>query len=334
MLFQVFRAGAVAIAVSLAMSAAALSQDDDGGSLTLTFENDLFAVTDRNYSNGVKAGYTLPRNALPGFVQGALGRLNLIEDGRDWYATIELGQRIFTPTDITARIPDPTDHPYAGHAYLSYALTSVTATRLQSLRVEVGLTGAASLAEQTQKTVHSIVGADRPEGWGSQLPSAPTIGLNYDILEKHGQEFRIDGFAPFRAEVMPRATVALGTFDTYAGAGVGLRLGQGHADDFGPAPIRPGSAGADIFNPGNGFGWSVFAGIDGRLIGRAGALQGPLFNTGAAVTPNRFVADASIGVTLSYDGYELSYAHVIRTETFRNQQGTHQFGALNLRVKF
>lgn len=308
--------------------------EDDGGSLTLTFENDIFAVTDRNYSNGVKLSYTAPRNDVPGFIGRGIDRLGLLEDGRDWYSTYEFGQRIFTPTDIAARIPDPADHPYAGHAYLSYALSAVEPTRLQSLRLEIGLTGEASLAEQTQKLVHSIVGAQRPNGWGSQLRSAPTIGLSYEIVEKRGKEWDLGETGLLRAEVLPRATVALGTFDTYAGIGSGVRIGQNYGQDFGAAHIRPGTVGSDIFIPAEGFGWSLFAGIDARLVGRSGAIQGPIFAKDGAVTPNRLVADASFGLTLSYDGYELSYAHVIRSETFRNQDGTHQFGAVNLRIKF
>ncbi|MEM7546997.1 MAG: lipid A deacylase LpxR family protein [Pseudomonadota bacterium] len=306
----------------------------DGGALTLTFENDLFAVTDRNYSNGVKASYTAPANILPGFIDSGIDGLGLRRPGRDWYATYGIGQRIFTPTDITTATPDPTDHPYAGHAYLAFSLSSVTTTQLNTLRLEVGVTGEPSLAEETQKTVHSIVGADRPEGWGSQLPTAPTIGLTYEFVERRGQDFDLGEYGMVRLEVLPRATASLGTFDTYAGIGIGLRIGDGFANDFGAAHIRPGAIGSGVFIPQSGFGWSLFAGVDGRLIGRAGAIQGALFNGGGDVRPNRVVGDFSFGGTLSYDQFELTYAHVIRSETFRNQDGTHQFGAVNLRVLF
>lgn len=325
------------VAATLAISgacAAAADEDAINGVIGLTFENDIFAVTDRNYSNGVKATYTAPANDLPGFVDRGIDALGLRAEGRDWYATYGAGQRIFTPTDINTRTPDPADHPYAGHAYLSFALSSVTERRLDTLRVEVGVSGEPSLAEETQKTVHSIVGADRPNGWGSQLPSAPTIGLSYEVIAKYGAD--VTGFALFdlRAEVLPRASLTLGTFDMFAGAGVGMRVGGNFADDFGPAHIRPGAVGSGVFLPRPGFGWSLFAGLDARLVGRAGAIQGPLFNGGGDASPNRFVADVSFGGTISYDWAELSYAHVIRSETFDRQGGTHQFGAVNLRIRF
>lgn len=307
---------------------------DETGVLVLTFENDTFAVTDRNYSNGVKASFTTPANQLPVFVERGIDRLGLRSDGRDWYATYGVGQRIFTPTDITTPTPDPDDHPYAGHAYLSFALSSVTASRLDTVRLEIGVTGEPSLAEETQKTVHSIVGADRPNGWGSQLPSAPTVGLSYEVIGKYGADVTGFGLFDLRAEVLPRAAIALGTFDTFAGAGVGLRIGDNFADDFGSSHIRPGAIGSGVFRPRDGFGWSLFAGVDARLVGRAGALQGALFNGGGDVEPNRAVADVSFGATISYDWAELSYAHVIRSETFDGQGGTHQFGAVNLRVRF
>ena len=314
----------------------ALAQPSDAeiGVLALTFENDIFAVTDRNYSNGVKASFTTPANQLPGFVWRGVDGLGLSREGRDWHATYGVGQRIFTPTDITARPPDPDDHPYAGHAYLSFALSAATQTRLDAVRVEIGVTGEPSLAEETQKIVHSIAGADRPNGWGSQLPSAPTIGVSYEVVGRYGADVTGFGIYDLRAEVLPRGTLALGTFDTYAGAGVGLRIGTNFADDFGPAHIRPGAVGSGVFRPQRGFGWSLFAGLDTRLIARAGAVEGALFNGGGDVRANRAVADASFGATISYDWAELSYAHVIRSETFDAQDSTHQFGAVNLRVRF
>ncbi len=328
----------ISLGAAMMLSMAPLTSADEGeeinGALVLSFENDLFAVTDRNYSSGVKASYTAPANQLPGFVGRGIDHLGLRADGRDWYATYGIGQRIFTPTDIVARAPDPDDHPYAGHAYLSFALSSVTASRLDTLRVEIGVTGEASLAEQTQKIVHSIVGADRPSGWGSQLPTTPTIGIGYEYVGKYGADVTGFGLYELRAEVLPRATAALGTFDTYAGVGVGLRIGDNFADDFGPAHIRPGVVGSGVFRPQSGFGWSLFAGLDVRLIARAGAIEGALFNGGGDVRANRAVADVSFGGTISYDWAEISYAHVIRSETFNRQDGTHQFGAVNLRVRF
>lgn len=323
-----------AIVYVSAMPALAENADDINGTLVLTFENDLFAVTDRNYSSGVKASFTAPANQLPGFVDRGIDKLGLRRDGRDWYATYGVGQRIFTPTDINTRTPDPDDHPYAGHAYVSFAVSSVTPARLDTVRVEIGVTGDPSLAEETQKTVHSIVGADRPNGWGSQLPSAPTFGLSYEVVGKYGADVTGFGLFDLKAEVLPRAIISLGTFDTFAGVGMGLRIGDNFADDFGPAHIRPGVVGSGVFRPQMGFGWSLFAGVDARLVGRAGAIQGALFNSGGDVEPNRAVADVSFGGTISYDWAELSYAHVIRSETFNSQGGTHQFGAFNLRVRF
>lgn len=306
----------------------------ESGSLVLTFENDIFAVTDRNYSNGVKASYTTPRDVLPGFIYRGIDALSLKTEGRDWYATYGIGQRIFTPTDITIRVPDPTDHPYVGHAFLSFALSSVTGRRLDTLRLEVGITGEGALAEETQTIVHSLVGADSPRGWSAQLPSAPTIGLTYEIVQRHQRIFAPNDHNKLLGEVLLRATASLGTFDTYAGGGLGIRFGQNYPDDFGAAHIRPGAIGSGVHVPRSGFGWSVFAGVDARLIGHAGAINGALFNEGGSARANRATADLSFGATISYDRYELSYAHVIRSETFRGQDGTHQFGAVNLRVQF
>ncbi len=54
-----------------------------------------------------------------------------------------VGQNIYTPTDITAERPDPSDRPYGGWLYygLMFQRASACGRALHSYEADVGLTG-------------------------------------------------------------------------------------------------------------------------------------------------------------------------------------------------
>ena len=83
----------------------------------------------------------------------------------------------------------------------------------------------------------------------------------------------------FDTEVIPSIVAAAGDVETCAGGGTTLRLGQGLDADWGPTRIRPALAGSSFFQPRQGFGWSVFAGADGRVVGRDLLLDGNTFRS-------------------------------------------------------
>ena len=83
----------------------------------MVFENDKFAGTDRNYTNGVNIAYLSAPNAVPGPARW-LARTLLRADPQDTlYAGIGAGQSIFTPRDTQATNPLPDQHPYSGWLY-------------------------------------------------------------------------------------------------------------------------------------------------------------------------------------------------------------------------
>ena len=90
------------------------AQADAPSRLTLTWENDVFARTDRHYTNGLRVELTgrLDPRALPAWLRG---------DEAEW--GLAVGQRIYTPErlDEAALIAD--DRPYAGWSYLALSVT-------------------------------------------------------------------------------------------------------------------------------------------------------------------------------------------------------------------
>lgn len=81
----------------------------DKGLLTLQIENDVFAGVDEPYTNGTFLSYTLPMNALPGWARWTRRQLAGVIDAAAWQAGHGIGQRLFTPCDITDPNPPRDD---------------------------------------------------------------------------------------------------------------------------------------------------------------------------------------------------------------------------------
>lgn len=305
----------------------------EGGTYSFTFENDIFAGDDKNYTNGVRLDYVTPRNGLPFWARFARRNLGWLTDAEDWYATYALGQNMYTPSDISLDDPPADDRPYAGFFYGSVGIVADRRDRLDTLALDFGVVGPAARADQVQSIVHELIGAQDPKGWKHQLENEAAFRLLYE--RKYRYLSRLDlGILDLETDAAPHLGVALGNVDTSASAGVTVRIGDRLADNYGPPRVRPALAGPGFFDPTGGLGWYVFAGAEVRLIGRNIFVEGNTFGDGPGVEPKRLIADLHAGLALQYNRVELTYTHVLRSPEFRGQDGSTDFGSLNLRFRF
>lgn len=304
----------------------------EGGTLSVTFENDLFAGQDRNYTNGAQLSYVTGRNHLPWLGRVARRNLGWLTNADDWYASYAIGQNIYTPQDLSRVPPDPRDRPYAGFTYFSFGVIADRGDRLDTLAVEIGVVGPASQADDAQRIVHKLRGFHEPRGWDFQLKNEPGIRLLYERKYRFGTKFDL-GLFDLQADAAPQFNVALGNVETYASAGVTVRLGRHLQDSYGPPRVRPALAGPGFFG-GGGFNWYVFAGADGRLVARNIFLQGNTFRDSRSVDAFPFVGDFQAGLAVQFRNVQLAYTQVFRTPEFHGQDGFSDFGSLTLSVKF
>jgi hypothetical protein len=136
-----FRAIAVAAAMTLAIAARA---DEKPARLAaITLENDFFAGYDHHYTNGVQAAFVVSPSTV-----------------------FAIGQRIYTPTNTDARVPDPADRPYAGWLYAMTDTRLPTRGTIDHLTLSLGIVGPHALGEQAQNLVHRGPGRERGAGLG------------------------------------------------------------------------------------------------------------------------------------------------------------------------
>lgn len=310
----------------------------DDARLNVELENDFFTPqgSDRHYTNGVRlevlsrpiSGSEVPDwsktpyRAWPAFDLSATRRVGLA-----------LGQNIFTPADTDRRVPDPRDRPYAAWAYLGAILATEGADRLDTVELDLGVVGPAAGGRDVQNGFHTLINVPKANGWAHQLHDEPGIVLSAERRWR----FAAPPVLPLHleADAIPIVGASAGNVMTYANAGAMLRIGQGLGVDFGPPRIRPalpGSPGAGA--TANGYGWYLFAGVDGRAVAHDIFLDGNSFRASPSVNKKPLVADFEAGFAVLIGRARMTYTYVQRTPEFDGQSGPDRFGALSFSWRF
>lgn len=316
---------------------------------TVLFENDLFGDSDAQYTNGLKLSWLssdlkqlTADSGVPDWLLRAIGRLKAFEhrltgeDKRQFNVGLGIGQMMFTPDDTqqTALIVD--DRPYAGWLYGALTFVSKSTRIADTLEIQLGVIGPASLAEQAQKFVHDVRDLPQPQGWDNQLENEPGLLIFYErkwLLRRHTFT------ANWGYDVIGHAGLALGNVSDYLALGGEFRLGWNLPRDFGTSLIRPGgdNNAPSVLRAGSGrnrFGVYAFTALGGRAIARDIFLDGNTFRGSHDVDKKHFVGDAIIGVSVLYQGLKISFAEVFRSKEFDGQRRAHNFGSVSISLSF
>ena len=311
--------------------------------LSLYFENDLFFGTDQNYTNGVKATWISPDLAkygeagkLPSWSVPVIEKLRLInQEGRMHNLSFSIGQAMYTPGDTTREDLIVNDRPYAGWLYFGVGFHSKNERRLDTLEIQAGVVGPLSVAEYTQKAIHSLRGFSIPQGWDNQLSNEPGLNLFYTRkwrLYETGVGERRLGF-----DLFALLGGALGNVATYANAGGEARFGWNIPADFGDSIIAAAGSSPDPVNAKDprlsgkwGFGLYLYGTLDSRAVLRDIFLDGNTLAGSHSVDKEHFVTDSAIGVGVIFSRFKLNLARVLRTKEFKSQRENQEFGSITL----
>lgn len=310
------------------------------------FENDLFIGSDNDYTNGIKYAVISPdlsphvplnRSAkIPLKVLDFFHRLPLIKNApAETGHKVELafGQNMYTPRDISRSDLITDDRPYAGYSYLSsaYHRKSVSGkawSQMDSVEIQIGIVGPASLAEQAQKFVHRVRNLQHPNGWEHQLENEPGLTLAYERKWLYHPSRK----GRFCADAMIHSGMALGNVMTYLNAGLEFRVGWNIPRSFSVSLIRP--AGSTWIFPDQGLSLYLFSAMNGRLVLRNIFLDGSTFRHSHKVDKEPYVADISTGLTAGYKKLSLSFVYTRQTREFEQQSKKHGFGSISLNYAF
>ena len=305
-------------------------EKDDKDIFTAVFENDIFAGSDRDYTNGVKFSWLSSEQHMPHLANKIAQALPLAA-GSDKRISLAFGQNMYAPEDISQRVPAAGQHPYAGWLYGSVGMIADTGKTLDNVMLTLGMVGPASLAERTQIFVHRATNSTHPEGWDNQLKNEPGIILTYDRKWRSMYQFSPFGMG---ADVTPFVGGNLGNINTDASVGTTFRLGYDLPADYGPPRIRPSLSGSDFFIPTQAFGGYLFTTVSGRAVGRNIFLDGNSFQNSVHVDKKSFVSSLQFGAAMTFGQARLSYTHVFMTKEYATQNHAPVFGALTLSYRF
>lgn len=330
----------------------------DSGDAFLTFhlDNDLFASTDQNYTNGARLTWIsggrnrADFNDVQRFLAGATGDERSLEifkslSGFENPADLEynygfsLTQLMFTPEDYELLEAPVGDRPYAGWSALGFSVHAKDEGALNSVELTLGVVGPAAEAEATQDFVHNLKKIETFRGWDSQIPHELTVNVFLTQKRKirFGSQtpegFSIDGFTEYG--------LALGNFRTNANAGAMVRVGWNLPADFSDPRLSERAYSHQLFRGDDAEGvvapkWSLYglSGFRGTVVAHDITLDGSLFQDyETGVNSEMLVGESYLGFGLRYGRHELSYSHTFRSKEFKEQETGQQFGSIAYRFR-
>jgi hypothetical protein len=340
--------------------------------MTARLENDLFANTDQNYTNGVAftaishdfVGKLHPE-CLPAPVRLQAELIAFLNPGfwadaenpaHTQNVVVKFGQSMFTPKDPARTDLVLDDRPYAGLLYVGMSWNrrkhapQRNSETLDTREITLGIIGPLALAEPTQNLFHNMMGVDRFLGWQHQLKNEPALQLAID--RKFRNYLGTGAIQPgFSADAIRSLGLRLGNIETSATTGIEGRIGWNLPNDFGTYPIKPGAENrppsASVHNNSGDAtlvatrpraGVHLFGTLESKLVLHDFSLDGNLFQSSHSVTRQPWVAQAAVGLStqglVAGHGVKLAVMHVYRTREFKEQVSNHAYGSIALSIEF
>jgi hypothetical protein len=293
---------------------------------TVTLENDLFLGDDNGYTNGIglswaHAGLTefSPDN-MPRWLHYLSRNLYISTmPGKQRAVSYQIAQLMQTPSEITIPTLIENEAPYAGLLAWSANLHAFDDRVADRLSLTLGVVGPLSGAEQAQKWVHEITGADEPQGWDNQIDNEPVFQASAERL------LRLANFhtgKTFGMDVIGMGNGAVGTIESYLAVGVGGRLGHGLDRSFPTASFLPGRQANPLAGSVTG-GWYVFANVQGRFVANDIGINGNTFKDSHSVPLEHWQAAATAGVAFGLKRWAFLLSALVGTDRYEGRPIRH-----------
>lgn len=326
------------------------------GYLTFFLDNDLFAGTDKNYTNGGRLSYVTegrPIFDLP-ILDKYLHGLSGDGDGESLAQRIwgfeepdlveysygfALTQLIFTPGNLNAPTAPPGERPYAGWLGVSVSLHARDERALNTVEISLGVVGPHSQAKQAQDAIHDLYKIGKFQGWKSQVPNEVTLNLHFEQKRRWTDLRKLD--LPFDMEFdgFHETGYSIGNYLTEAHVGFLVRLGWDLPIEFSDARITPTAHTQKLYTDEdyNKSTWSFYVLGGARLSGILHdiTIDGPVFRDfDTGVTREPWVGEIYAGFGVRYTGWEFNFVQTYRSKQFKSQSGNQSFGSIAIRKRF
>lgn len=219
-----------------------IAEEYNTGSISLSLDNDGLLGTDRGYTNGLFIKYNAKstvniKDSSP-FVLKTIGNwLPLHQDmNKGWGVTI--GQQIWTPTDLTSPVEGKNDRPYTGLLFIETNVFEFSATSANKYSLMIGAVGPDTLAENSQSSIHELIGSPQPKGWARQIENQAVFNIGYE-----GQRLitRSAGWLNKDYDTNLSGRVNAGNYQSELALGSTIRWGEALHESFASVGATPGN---------------------------------------------------------------------------------------------
>jgi lipid A 3-O-deacylase len=282
----------------------------------INYENDFFAASDRDYTQGI-----LIEKVHPALSRFPFMKILWHPKNSEIKYGLAIEHNAYTPNDIGQYDIQYSDRPYAGVLMLKSFLIADNYQR--KLRISVsfntGIIGQAAGGEQMQRTIHHWINYMQPEGWHNQIQN--DLVLNYQLngekeIYRYKSHFLISAYGSAR----------LGTLSDKASAGFTTSLGNFNSSFSAPPKSK------------SNFQWYVYFHLAGNAVAYDATLQGGVFNHSSVYTidaadVNHLTLQDKFGLVLIFRSLYLEYYRTGMTEEFKSSI-YHRTGGLQIGFGF
>ncbi len=263
-----------------------------------SYDNDFFAASDKNYTQGYSFEY-----ANRSLAKNPVNSLFLTPKTSYFTYGLALEHIGYTPSDFVSPDIQIDDRPFAAAIYIKsfvIATDTISKSRL-SQSLSLGIIGPGAFGKEMQTAIHKLIENKTPGGWDNQIQS--DLVLNY----KMGYEKQVFNFKDI-ANLQAIASLQLGTL--FTNASVGFNATVGLID-------HPFSRNGTHSK----FRLYAFAQPTVNVVGFDATLQGGIFTNDNPYTISsknieRLTAQIDYGLILKYKKLYLEYTRTTITKEF------------------
>ncbi|WP_291960698.1 lipid A deacylase LpxR family protein [Maribacter sp.] len=262
------------------------------------YDNDFFAASDKNYTQGYSFEY-----ADPSLSKNPVNNIIFKIKGNYFTYGLALEHIGYTPSDFVNSDIQIDDRPFAAAIYVkSFVVTTDTITKSRlSQSLSLGLIGPGAFGKEMQTAIHKLIENKTPGGWDNQIQN--DLVLNYEI----GYEKQIFNYKNI-VTAQAISSLQLGTL--FTNASVGFNSTVGLLND----PFSRNSTPSK-------FKFYAFVQPTVNVVGFDATLQGGIFTNDNPYTISsknieRLTAQVDYGLILKYRKLYLEYTRTTITKEF------------------
>lgn len=218
-----------------------MAEEYNTGSISLSLDNDGLLGSDRGYTNGLffkfNSNSTVDIENSSSFILKTIGSWLPLEQQSNKGWGITVGQQIWTPTDLTSPFEGENDRPYTGFLFIEANVSEFSSESANKYSLMLGAVGPDAFGENSQKSVHSLIGSPKPMGWGRQIKNQTVFNFSYE-----GQRLlnRSAGWFDKDYDTGLSGRINVGNYQSEIALGSTIRWGENLDESFASVGVMPG----------------------------------------------------------------------------------------------